>query len=75
MGLGLGVESTTDDAGNKGWSETATSFSSVLDLLKQTYSKGEEESPKRKKEKKKDRTSDKQKRTRAKEAIISVGIK
>lgn len=36
-GLGLGMESLTDDAGNKGWNSTATSFNEVLDLLKSQY--------------------------------------
>lgn len=38
-GLGLGMEKLTDGAGAKGWAETATSFSSVLDVLKQAYKK------------------------------------
>lgn len=76
VGLGLGVESTTDDAGNKGWSETTTSFSSVLDLLKQTYGKGAaEESKKKNKKGKKEKKEKKDKRSKAKETIISVGIK
>ena len=38
IGIGLGMEGTTDRAG-KGWSETANSFNAVLDILKQSYSK------------------------------------
>ena len=36
-GLGLGVELSTDDAGNKGWNETATSYNEVLQMLNQSY--------------------------------------
>ncbi len=39
VGLGLGMESGTDDAGNKGWSQTTTSFNDVLSLLKESYGK------------------------------------
>ena len=46
-GAGLGVEKMTDGAGAKGWSETATSFNSVLDTLKGVYGKDKK---KRKKE-------------------------
>lgn len=51
-GVGLGVEKTTDGAGAKGWSETATSFNSVLDILKATYSKKDKKDKKKKKESK-----------------------
>jgi Pin2-interacting protein X1 len=38
-GLGLGVEKSTDGAGNKGWSQTAASFNDVLAILKESYGK------------------------------------
>lgn len=38
IGLGLGMEEGKE-GNNKGWSETATSFSSVLEVLKAAYSK------------------------------------
>lgn len=47
-GLGLGMERSTDDAGNKGWNTTVTSFNGVLDILKQSYG-GEEKQKKKKK--------------------------
>jgi len=37
-GLGLGSKDTVDGA-NRGWSETATSFNAVLDVLKQSFAK------------------------------------
>mmetsp|Transcript_4113 Transcript_4113/g.8392 ORF Transcript_4113/g.8392 Transcript_4113/m.8392 type:complete len:211 (+) Transcript_4113:24-656(+) len=37
-GLGLGSKDIVDGA-NRGWSETATSFNAVLDVLKQSFSK------------------------------------
>ena len=47
-GLGLGGEEEIDAAGNKGWSSTVSSYNSVLDLLKETYSTGGSEKKKRK---------------------------
>jgi hypothetical protein len=38
VGLGLGSEESVDGAGNKAWSETATSFNAVLEVLKANYS-------------------------------------
>jgi hypothetical protein len=35
----LGVEKSTDGAGNKGWSQTAASFNDVLAILKESYGK------------------------------------
>lgn len=62
-GLGLGMEQATDEAGNRGWSETATSFNAVLDLLKASYGKS-------------DKKKSKRKRTSASEApAIVVGMK
>lgn len=57
QGLGLGLDGI-DVAGNKGWSETTTSFNAVLDLLKNNYSgkeKGKEKGKKDEKKAKKDK--------------------
>jgi Pin2-interacting protein X1 len=51
-GLGLGMEKQTDGAGNKGWSQTTSSFNDVLALLKDSYGKAKA-SKKSKKEKEK----------------------
>jgi hypothetical protein len=48
-GLGLGSKDIVDGA-NRGWSETATSFNAVLDVLKQSFAK---ENDKKKKKVKK----------------------
>lgn len=62
-GLGLGSEGL-DGAGNRGWSETATSFNEVLNVLKSTYS-NDIKKTKKVKEKKKSKTN----------VIIPVGMK
>lgn len=63
-GIGLGVEATTDSAGNKGWSETAASFDSVLSMLKNEYSSSSSKDKKKKK-----------KKSEKKMPMISVGMK
>ena len=69
-GIGLGSEATTDGAGNRGWSYTAQSFDSVLNLLKEEY-KNDKKDKKEKKEKKEKR----EKREKKNLPIISVGMK
>lgn len=83
-GAGLGLEMLTDGGGAKGWAETATSFSSVLDVLKQTYSKDGQDTTKAAKKDKKDKKDKKEKkekkdsgeeREKAPPIRISVGMK
>lgn len=70
--LGLGMEKSTDGAGDLGWNATASSFNAVLMSLKEAYS-----NPKSKKELKKQEKRDKKKSksTSSSSQIISVGIK
>lgn len=52
IGLGLGIEQTTDSAGLLGWNATASSFNDVLSVLKETYGASNS-----KKKKKKDKSN------------------
>ena len=63
MGLGLGVEQSTDSAGLAGWNSTVSSFNDVLSLLKDSYG-DQNKKTKRKKEKSNTNTTN-----------ISVGMK
>jgi len=65
-GIGLGVEKSTDGAGDHGWNATTQSFNAVLNALKEVYKPDETSSVKKKKDKHKDKKSSN---------IISVGIK
>lgn len=77
-GAGLGLEKVTDGGGAKGWAETATSFSSVLDILKQTYSKDGQDTTKatqKDKKAKKEKKDKREDRDKAPPIRISVGMK
>lgn len=42
-GVGLGMDQESDHGGLKSWSTTVSSFNSVLDILKETYSSKSED--------------------------------
>ncbi len=62
-GLGLGVEKSSDGAGNRGWLQGAQSFNDVLSSLQGVYGNGsDDEKSKKKKDKKKDKKRKRRKR-------------
>jgi Pin2-interacting protein X1 len=60
VGLGLGVEKSTDGAGLNGWTQTSQSFTDVLEVLKLSYGTSDKKKKKSKK---------------AKTPTVSVGMK